>query len=82
MTRAAFHQLIDEIPEEHLDRLAELVRAVNAQDRLGIQLALAPIVPPEPDEIALLAEITDDDRRNAAPAEEVCARLGLTLPQV
>ena len=79
MTRTAFHQLVDQIPEENLDRLAELVRAVNANDRLGIQLALAPIVPPEPDEVELLAEITDEDRRNAAPAEEVCARLGLPL---
>ena len=80
MTRAAFHQLIDEIPEEHLDRLAELVRAVNAQDRLGIQLALAPIVPPEPDEIALLAEITNDVPPQRCTSRRGVRSLGLDPP--
>jgi hypothetical protein len=73
MTRSALHELVDKVPDAQIDRMAELVRAVNANDRLGIQLALAPEVDPEPDEIA-----TDEDRQDAIPMKEFLAELGLT----
>ncbi|HEV3156789.1 MAG TPA: hypothetical protein VGZ00_05525 [Candidatus Baltobacteraceae bacterium] len=68
MTRAALHQLVDEVSDSQIDRIAELVRAVNANDRVGIQLALAPEVEPELDEIA-----KDEDRQNAEPIDQVCS---------
>lgn len=65
MTHAALYQYLDGLSEE-----------VNANDRVAIQLAIAPVVPPEADELALLAEITDEDRRNTESLDAVCAAEG------
>jgi len=43
MTHAALYQYLDGLSEEKLDLIAELARAVNANDRVAIQLALAPL---------------------------------------
>jgi hypothetical protein len=76
MTHAALYQYLDGLSEEKLDLIAELARAVNANDRVAIQLALAPVVPPEANELALLAEITDEDRGNTESLDAVCAAEG------
>jgi len=79
MTRAALHQLVDEIPDSQVNRMTELIRAVNADDRVGIQLALAEETQAEPDEIAALEELErDPDRGKTVPFEEVLGHFGMT----
>jgi predicted transcriptional regulator len=79
MTRASLHDLIDQVPETEIDRVARLVEAVNANDRLAIQLALAPEEPAEPDEIAAIEEFEHDpERGQLATLEQVKAELGIT----
>jgi predicted transcriptional regulator len=79
MTRASLHHLIDQIPETEIDRVARLVEAVKMNDRLAIQLALAPEEPAEPDEIAALEEGQHDpERGQLTTLEQVKAELGIT----
>jgi hypothetical protein len=79
MTRASLHALIDQIPETDIDRVARLVEAINTNDRLAIQLALAPEEPAEPDEIAALADAENDpERGRLIPLEQIKAQLSLT----
>lgn len=76
MTRAAAYQMLDELSEADLDRVAAFVRAFKDGDRLGMLHASAPEVDPEPDE----EPASEDEMRNAKPFEEVCARLGISIP--
>jgi predicted transcriptional regulator len=77
MTRASLHELVDQIPETEINRIARLVEAVNSNDRLAIQLALAPEEPAEPDEIAALEEgLRDPERGQLTTLEQVEAELG------
>jgi predicted transcriptional regulator len=79
MTRAALHELIDQIPETEIDRIALLLQAATTDDRLAIQLALAPEAPAEPDEIAAISEFEHDpERGRLVTLEQVKAELGLT----
>jgi predicted transcriptional regulator len=78
MTRASLHELIDQIPETEIDRIARLVEAVNSNDRLAIQLALAPEEPAEADEFAALEEgAHDPERGQLLTLEQVKAELGI-----
>jgi hypothetical protein len=77
MTRAALQQLLDKLPEAELDRVAAFVRAVNAGDRLGMQLATVPEIEPDEYDLELLAELTPEDLQETESLDEVCAQLGL-----
>lgn len=77
MTRSDFHRLIDELPDADVSAAAELVDAHRRGDRVLIQLLTAPVVPAEPDEIAALAELTEDDRNDVVSAEELRTHLGV-----
>ncbi len=78
MTKVVLHQLIDEVRERDMGRAAEFLRALNHGDHLGMRLAIADEVKPEPDEIEAIAAVTEDDVRNGIPLEKVMAELGLT----
>ncbi|MGH7709302.1 MAG: hypothetical protein ACREM8_04055 [Vulcanimicrobiaceae bacterium] len=75
MTRTELHQLVDELPDEEVDPAAELLDAYRRGDRVLIQLLTAPVVPAEPDEIAALAELRDDDRNDVISADELRSHL-------
>jgi len=79
MTRSDLHQLVDEIPDEQVDPAAELLDAYRRGDRLMIQLLTAPEDDPTPDELAALAELTDEDLdlTNAISDEDLRGRLGI-----
>ncbi len=74
-TRTELHQLVDELPDEEVDPAAELLDAYRRGDRVLIQLLTAPVVPAEPDEIAALAELRDDDRNDVISADELRSHL-------
>ncbi len=77
VTRTALHKLVDELREDQVDDAAELLDAYRRGDRLLIQLLTAPLVAAEPDEIEALAELTEADRNDVVPAEELKNRLGI-----
>lgn len=77
MTRTELHQIVDELPEEEVDSAAEVLDAYRRGDRALIQLLTAPVVLTEPDELAALAELTDDDLANVISDEEMRSRLGI-----
>jgi hypothetical protein len=77
MTRATLHQLVDQLPETQVDEFATLYEAYRTHDRLLVQCLLAPEVEPAVDEIAALAEVTEEDIRDAQSLDDVCAELGL-----
>lgn len=77
MTRSELHQLVDQLPEDEVDPAAELLDAYRRGDRVLIRLLTAPVVPAEPDELAALAELSDDDRNDVTSAEELRSHLGM-----
>ncbi|MGH7728548.1 MAG: hypothetical protein ACREM2_07155 [Vulcanimicrobiaceae bacterium] len=77
MTRSQLHQLVDELPESEVNPAAELLDAYRRGDRALIQLLTAPVVPIEPEELAALAELTDEDLVNVISDEELRGRLGI-----
>ena len=74
MTRAALHQLVDELPESELDQLAALYEATRTHDRALLQSLLADEEPPEPGDVEALAEV---DRADTRSGEEIERRYGL-----
>ncbi len=83
MTRASLHRLLDQLPEAQIDRIAELLDAVRRNDRVAIQLALAPEEPAEDDERKALDEPADASERGQAHAfEDVLAHFHLTPDQL
>ena len=78
MTRSQLHDLVDELPEDQVDPAAELLDAYRHGDRVLIQLMTAPTVPEEPDELAALAEGTDDDPADTVSLEELKTELVAT----
>ena len=77
MTREALHDLVNQIPDEQVDDVAELVDAYRRGDRLAVQLALAPTDNAAPDELEAIAASGDDDFAAAEPIDTVKTRLGL-----
>ncbi len=77
MTRSELHQLVDQLSEDEVDPAAELLDAYRRGDRVLIRLLTAPVVPAEPDELAALAELSDDDRNDVTSAEELRSHLGM-----
>ncbi len=79
MTRSDLHQLVDEIPDDQVDPAAELLNAYRRGDRVMIQLLTAPEDNPAPDELAALAELTNEDLdlANAISDEDLRGRLGI-----
>ena len=77
MTRNELHHIIDRLADEQVDLAAELLDAYGKGDRALIRLLAAPLVPPEPDELAALAELTDDDLNNTINADDLRNRLGV-----
>ena len=77
ITRSALHQLVEDLSEDQVDPAAELLDAYRRGDRVLIQLLTAPVVPAEPDEIAALAELTDEDRNDVISAKELRRQLGI-----
>ncbi len=77
ITRSELHQLVDNLAEEQVDPAAELLDAYRRGDRVLIQLLTAPVVPAKPDEIAALAELTDEDRNDVISAEELRSHIGI-----
>jgi len=79
MTRTELHRLVDELPEEAVDAAAELLAAYRHGDHALVRLLTAPVVPAEPDELAALAELTDEDLdlANAISDEELGRHLGV-----
>ena len=68
MTRAALHQLVDELPESELDQLATLYEAARTHDRALLQSLLADEELPAPGDLEALAEV---DRTDTLSGEEV-----------
>ncbi|HEV3156602.1 MAG TPA: hypothetical protein VGZ00_04585 [Candidatus Baltobacteraceae bacterium] len=60
-----------------MDEFATLYAAYRSHDRLLVQGLLAPEVEPESDEIAALAEVTEEDAREAHLLGKVFTELGL-----
>lgn len=77
MTRSELHQLVDQLSEDEVDPAAELLDAYRRGDRVLIRLLTAPVVPAEPDELAALAELSDDDRNDVTSAEELRSHLDM-----
>jgi hypothetical protein len=73
MTRSELHRLVDEFPDEQVDSAAQLLEVYIRGDRFMIQHLTVPEDDPTPDELAALAELTNEDldSTNAIPAEEV-----------
>jgi hypothetical protein len=71
MTRAAAHQLLDELSDDDLDQVTLFI--AYRHDRLVVQSLLAPEVERESDETPL----SEEEIRAARPGEEVFAELGL-----
>jgi len=61
MTRAALHQLIDQLPESALDTTAALIEAARTGDRSLIQTLLADEEDMEPGDAEALAEVDRND---------------------
>ncbi len=78
MTRAALRELIDRLPEQELDTVAQLIVAYENNDRLTIQELLAPEVEPEPDEIEALREADELDDGSRTSLDEMRRELGLS----
>ena len=74
MTRAALHQLVDDLPESELDQLAALYEAARTHDRALLQSLLADEEPPAPGDMDALAEM---DRSDTIPGEEIERRYGM-----
>jgi hypothetical protein len=70
MTKAALHELVDEIPDAEVERIAALVRAVRADDQAVIRALTAPVEPVEDFELAALDEAAKDDPADAIELEE------------
>lgn len=78
VTRADIHNMVDQIPEADLERTASVVRALRANDRWAIHLALAPEEAAESDEIEALEEgIRDPNYAQLTSLDDVKAELGL-----
>jgi hypothetical protein len=73
MTKAALHQIVEELPETQVDEIAVLIKAYRAHDPLLVQCLLAEEVEPEADE----TPATEEDLREGQTLDEVCAELGL-----
>jgi hypothetical protein len=71
MTRNQLHQLVDELTDDQIDVPAELLEAYLRDDRAMVSLLTAPSSPPEPDELAALAELTPKELHDARPIEEL-----------
>ncbi|MHB1550428.1 MAG: hypothetical protein ACYCX6_04425 [Vulcanimicrobiaceae bacterium] len=76
MTRAALRELIDRLPEQEVDTIAQLIVAYENNDRLTIQELLAPGVEPEPDEIEALREADELDDGSRTALGEMRRELG------
>jgi hypothetical protein len=77
MTRNELHQLVDDLTDDQVDPAAELLDAYSKGDRALIRLLTAPLVPAEPDELAALTELTDEDLVDTTSAEDLPSRLGV-----
>jgi len=83
MTRATLHRLLDELPENQVERIAELVDAMRNNDPLGIQLALAPEDEADDDELIALEELERDPERGQTRSfDEALSYLKLTQDQL
>lgn len=75
MTRAALHQLVDELPEQELDKLAALYVEARSHDRVLLQSLLAEEEPPGSGDLEALAEV---DRTQTVPGEEIERLFGMS----
>lgn len=78
MTRTALHKLIDVLPDDKLDETAQLIEAYRQGDMLTIRFLTAPEVEPDPEEIAALDELTEEDLNDTISLEDVKRHFGIT----
>jgi hypothetical protein len=76
-TRRDLHQLVDQLSDDEIDSAAELLAAYRSGDRALISLLTAPEAPAEPEELAALDELTEDDVTNVSLEQDVRSRLGI-----
>jgi hypothetical protein len=77
MTRAALRELVDRLPDDEVDRVAELIAAYESGDRARIAELIAPEVDPEDNEIEALREADQLDDGARISVTEARRKLGL-----